>query len=595
MNILSYIQNNSYSQNKHTTNQLINLILKSNSSKQENIENDFISACLHYFIAEDSTELQEITHLFVEHCIVGKKDEYTLNTLFGNTVHLIQMILFDDNNEIYDLKKEFLSLIRFYVKTGYFDDILVDNDLFIKHTFQLLQHNELFVKTSTLLEAIFERRTKSFDITTIDSLKEVFHSISYLHLGVFFPVMNYLIHNGEDKETVHKNVMFLLNNKVIEKMIHMFSLSTVHLAIIYLVQNESIEESDQLVTKFKMNYHNDIEVFPEVNIHFEGIQGLYCADILTNMLFILSTMISEMETNEQKEEMINNSSICDVMSNLYFCLDVDTMKLEDNSQHRIFQSLFYQFVHLISSLPSSIILGSVDGLEFIDLILSDLEEDDLDNSIRQYLIGCLETIVRESTIEQKETLGTDKQFIQILLHILQHNLCESNENTSNHLIYDVLGSLLRQSQRNMKTFFSVLYCPLDIFLQQCVTHCIETSVFFRSLMLNVMHDKIDCGITGLNDTIEQYAKQFFYQLLVSLNDRGISSHTTCCLNTVILIIGLFSYCMDELIYRLNEEMKYTIRMIIDSFKMKYKSKELLKELCSITCTSEMIWESVVCF
>ena len=53
--------------------------------------------------------------------------------------------------------------------------------------------------------------------------------------------------------------------------------------------------------------------------------------------------------------------------------------------------------------------------------------------------------------------------------------------------------------------------------------------------------------------------------------------------------------MDELVLCLNDDMKCTIRMIIDSFKMKYKSKELLKELCSITCTSEMIWESVVCF
>ena len=101
-------------------------------------EDQFIQACCHYLLHEDSSLLKNTTHFFVENTVVGNKDFHKISSIFGSSFPFIKQILFDNNNDIIDQKNEFLYLLKFFVKTGYFDDLLVNDDEFIKNLFGLL-------------------------------------------------------------------------------------------------------------------------------------------------------------------------------------------------------------------------------------------------------------------------------------------------------------------------------------------------------------------------------------------------------------------------------------------------------------------------
>ena len=98
-----------------------NMIETITLNEKASLSDQFVGACCRYLTENDTSLLKETTHLFVEQTIIGNKDVQTLLNVFGTVYPFIKMILFDDSLEIHDQKNELLVLMKFFVKTGYFD------------------------------------------------------------------------------------------------------------------------------------------------------------------------------------------------------------------------------------------------------------------------------------------------------------------------------------------------------------------------------------------------------------------------------------------------------------------------------------------
>lgn len=637
-NILSYkqsIQQNTYSITSKY--QLYSLIDSLQST--ESITQQFVEACCHYFVTNETGELPSLIHQFVEETIVGSKDKHVLYSSFGDSISFIQQLLFTSSfhseveskvesemhSDLQNEKNELLTLLKFYVSTGYFDEELVSNDMFIQNLFGLLSDSQLFIKTSVLLEHILERRQQTIDLSSIVSVKDIMKSMSYLQLGIFLPVMNHLIHNQNDQLYIQQNCRVLRECNLFERVLKLLALSSNHLIILHLLQNEMVTQSEGIIHQFQMRYVNEIESYPEVDIDFSGVHGLYCIDISANILFILSTFISSLSSTDDKVDMLKYTSLCEALSNLYLCLDIEDnthfISTTSTATRTLYQSLFYQYIHLLSCIPSTILLNTADGLDLVELLLLDLEDNDIHQTVKYQFIGVLESIVRESTVEEKETLGSDKNLIHILLHFLefhferneQNENSQQNETVSLHLVYDLLGSLIRRSSRNMTELFTQLHCSFHEFIQTCHDNCITTSVFFRSLLLNILYDDI-VGVTNtldntldnclnnsldIKEVMKEEAIIFCFNLLNELSHQGITSHTTCCINTLMVILGIFSSLslQSQLLQHLQQSQHYmeTLQSLLSFFITKYSLDTHLNDLCSITQTSSSLWISSMNF
>ena len=105
-NILSFITCSKYTSNTMEWIKMMEIIS----------EDQFIQACCHYLLHEDSSLLKNTTHFFVENTVVGNKDVHKISSIFGSSFPFIKQILFDNNNDIIDQKNEFLYLLKFFVK-----------------------------------------------------------------------------------------------------------------------------------------------------------------------------------------------------------------------------------------------------------------------------------------------------------------------------------------------------------------------------------------------------------------------------------------------------------------------------------------------
>ena len=590
-NVLTYLNKRSYGINNECLH-IVNAICISDSS---DISHKFVSAIIKYYVFEDSGELTNVTQQFCEYCIIGNKTLDRLFSLFGSVFQPIKMILFNDKNELFDVKCNLLTLLNFFVKTGHFNDQMVEDERFIYNIFELLKFDELFVNTSILLETILDKRSSVVDITILPFL---FNSLnkSYLHLGVFLSVMNYLIHtNSTDKHIVEKNVQYFVEHRIIQKVISLLSLSTFDLAVIYLLQNGYIDEDSQLISSFNERCPLEIETYPDIDITFKGVQGTYAADIVSNILFVLSSIVDKLDEESQLTVM-EKIRIDDVVYGLYESIDVETLPPNySRSSENAFHSLFSQFLRFVSVLSSNLLVGKKNGSEMVNSMISDIGNDKIDHSFLIPLITSIEIIARGCNVKQREVIGTEKGLIGLLVSMIMDR---SIEIKTSHIIYDLLGVLIRRSSTNTLTLISNIQVPLEILFANCSNYCVETSVFFRNLILNIIVDKIELDteqkIKDKTETsIRNAIPTFFKKTIEFINREGITSYTTCCMNTSILILGIYSTNMKEIYqqWKNKKELKKEVEKVKVLFMKKYYNANRLKKLCDVTATSKQLWNS----
>ncbi|BFU18599.1 hypothetical protein EHI8A_069230 [Entamoeba histolytica HM-1:IMSS-B] len=590
-NVLTYLNERSYGINNNYL-PIVSAVCKSDSS---DISHEFVSAIINYCVFEDSSELTNITQQFCEYCIIGNKTLDRLFSLFGLVFQPIKMVLFNDKNELFDVKRNFLILLNFFVKTGHFNDQMVEDERFIYNIFELLKFDELFVNTSVLLETLLDKRSDVIDITILPFLFDSLNK-SYLHLGVFLSVMNYLIHtSSEDECVIEKNIHCFVEHGVIQKVISLLSLSTLDLAIIYLLQNGCIDEDDQLISSFNEHCQLEIETYPDIDIIFKDIQGTYAADIVSNILFVLSSIIDKLDDESQLITM-KNIRIDDVVYGLYESIDVETLPPNySGSSENVFHSLFSQFLRFVSVLSSKLLVGKKSGSEMINSMISDIGNDEIDHSFLIPLITSIEIIARGCNVKQREVIGTERGLIGILVSMIMDR---SIEIKASHIIYDLLGVLIRRSSTNTLTLISNIQFPLETLFDKCSNYCVETSVFFRNLILNIIVDKIELGteqkIKDITEaSIRNAIPTFFKKTIEFINREGITSYTTCCMNTSIIILGIYSTNMQEIYQQWKniKELEKEVEKVKVLFMKKYYNATRLKKLCDATATSKQLWES----
>ena len=576
--LINFIQQKQIDYDK---NECYKFVQKLNEHESNDIINEFISKSISYLQYNNDSELVKITSDLYDFCISGNKKNDYLEFLFGTVFPFVCEILFDGNDSLNEVKRMLLELLKFFIKTDLFDGYFV-NDLFLERLFELLQHQELFISISTLLECIFERSELSFDLTKIKSLSNTLKSISYLHLGVFLPVIMYLIHDNNGTEVIKRNIELLNNHNIFIKILHLLSLSNTNLSIIYLLQNDCIEQNNHLIQHFKYNYEREIECYPEIEIQFDGIQGIYSMDVISNILFVYSLFIHSYTHKNDIINALENTQINEVLIYLYDCIDLESISIDGNINH-IQYRLFSQLMHLISLIPINDYMKE-EGVELLDMIISDIEEEIIDKKIKILLLKIFEMKIRDLNDEEKEIIGIERKMIKYLIEMI-----EENDEEMKRLIYDCLASLIKYNEKNMNLMIKLIG-RIEIFIDKCINNIIESNVLIRSILLNIKENKLSKK-KKIEKIMMKKMNKIMDNLMINIIGKELNSNTICSLNTIIVINGIYK----EIIQKELNDNYDKMKIIISLFTKRYSNQKEIEELSLLTNISKSIWLNGIIF
>ena len=576
--LINFIQQKQIDYDK---NEYYKFVQKLNEHESNDIINEFISKSISYLQYNNDSELVKITSDLYDFCISGNKKNDYLEFLFGTVFPFVCEILFDGNDSLNEVKRILLELLKFFIKTDLFDGYFV-NDLFLERLFELLQHQELFISISTLLECIFERSELSFDLTKIKSLSNTLKSISYLHLGVFLPVIMYLIHDNNGTEVIKRNIELLNNHNIFIKILHLLSLSNTNLSIIYLLQNDCIEQNNHLIQHFKYNYEREIECYPEIEIQFDGIQGIYSMDVISNILFVYSLFIHSYTHKNDIINALENTQINEVLIYLYDCIDLESISIDGNINH-IQYRLFSQLMHLISLIPINDYMKE-EGVELLDMIISDIEEEIIDKKIKILLLKIFEMKIRDLNDEEKEIIGIERKMIKYLIEMI-----EENDEEMKRLIYDCLASLIKYNEKNMNLMIKLIG-RIEIFIDKCINNIIESNVLIRSILLNIKENKLSKK-KKIEKIMMKKMNKIMDNLMINIIGKELNSNTICSLNTIIVINGIYK----EIIQKELNDNYDKMKIIISLFTKRYSNEKEIEELSLLTNISKSIWLNGIIF
>ncbi|ELP91248.1 hypothetical protein EIN_151750 [Entamoeba invadens IP1] len=566
---------------------------------EDTIENSFVRSVMEYRMTHNIKTIQETVTVFCEYCIVGDKTKERLWNIFGSTFSYICEILFsnDSDKELTEEKIHLMSLMRYFVKSCLFTQELVSTQYFLENIFYLMKDDRLFVSSCLLIESILEQREHTFDLENIEYIDSIISNADTLHFGIFLIVVNYLLYEKDksDEHIVMKNTEKLAKCGVIDRALKMLSLSSVSLAIIHLLENSCIEETDKLIANFYERCDNEMETYPDVDISFEGVQGIYACDIVSNIVFVISTILSNLDDKFAKE-MLKDSDIGVVLESLYQTIGIENMQTPYRSDsENVVHLLFTQFIRLLSNIPIENIFEDVqeDG-GVIGSIVEDIQFGKIDESIQVPLLTVIENISRECKEKEQifvgKTLGVIKMATKLLCG-------EKNENKRS-MMYDMLGTLVRGSQENVEEFILSLEKPFGEFLSDSVEDCISSSVFFRTMMLNFVENKgfhLRNAFEKEYKIIQEYIPVFFRKLTNHVAKEGVDSNTMCCMNTSVLILGMKSVTIKDFLGEdyYNENFMGNLKTVVRAFVKKYPQDNNIEDLCKLTQTNHSVWYNAI--
>ncbi|KAL7721982.1 Uncharacterized protein QTN25_000764 [Entamoeba marina] len=571
----------------------LNTLLSSHGNTEESIVNEFVTAVSDYDLTGDIEGLVATTAMFCEYCVIGNKTKERLWNLFGFTYPLLCRVCFmqETSPEAIDCRKEAMNLLRFYVKTGLFDEQLVQNDIFVQKIFYNLSIKGLFVSSSILLEAIMEKKGSIIELHSIPNVDTILSRMDSLHVGVFLTLMNYLVFDPSTPKSsiVASNVQLLIDTGVFEKMMKLLSLSAYSLAIVHLLQNNSIDESNNLVGNFYRRYPTEVVEFPEVDIQFTGIEGTYAADVVSDILFLLTASITAVP-NEQFVSICSESDLMIILASLYQSINVleipTPYSLDSDNIHH---SLFSQFLRLLSYLPQHYLFKEDDEYEY-DGVLVDIMEDLTSGELHISLVKPLSSFV-ENKLFRIQLSGVSL--------CVQHICSPTTDEKTKQCMYDMLGIFIKGSNANTDKMFEALTIPFSTFLTMVVEEYISSSVFFRSLVLNISGKTYGFAsgsyVQQLND-LERVMPSMLNSLVTRIAVDGVNGQTICCMNTAIALLAINLSHIDEYVSLSSNNttgFDYQVGKVCGIWKEKYPTEKRLNELCSVTQTSSELWNGVM--
>ncbi|ELP83507.1 hypothetical protein EIN_377620 [Entamoeba invadens IP1] len=536
------------------------------------------------FAVEEHVEKGETTILnvvpsFCQWVVDGDKTKIRLWEIIGKTFSSIWALSTCKCGKCEKSQINMLWLLRFLVSSEVFKNSLYSEPIKIL-CFDFIKNRNLFVRTCLLLEQLID--TDGVVMTFDDEFCQLLSSLDLVDTGVALGIIiKTLTKKTERNREDAKN---LLKYGIVNKILKLLSLSTYSLAIIHLLQNSCISEKDEAVKKVRNNVENESKTYPEVDLTFTTTQGVHSADVVSDVLFFLMILF-DLISQKKAIKLVKESEMTIAMIQLHDSIDIDSLPdgYTPLSQHPL-HALFGQYIHFISMLPKEDIMKN--GM--IDIAMDDISQ--AKECFKAPLFSFVEAVVRECNLQEKIYIGKTCGAIKSAISMLYGKM-----NCDTHVIFDALGCLIRKNEENSKELIECIPESFDKFLKRCERECVSSCVLLRSLLLNILFDK-----SGGN-AMQQYQKivnemmpNIFKQLVDHLKANGVNGHTACCLNTIVLILGIHPN-VDLFIQNVNNTKIYfeEINKLVQTFEKRYTKDDQIEVLLEITMTTKKLWMDAV--